>query len=130
MKVWLTLAMTLLFIAGCVSTTKHTQLQNKNTQLNGLQETNTSIPVQNAPKRNIKLKKVEDDNYSSEYMYPQTKSQPQKVTKLSQIATTSSVMGKEECIDMISQHKFDKYTQMFGSEAASIQRCAMLKAMN
>jgi len=37
-------------------------------------------------------------------------------------------MDKEECIAMITQEKFDKYTAMFGSEAASIKRCKMLKA--
>jgi len=38
-------------------------------------------------------------------------------------------MTKEECVSMISQEKFDKYTSMFGNEEASIKRCAMLKAM-
>ena len=37
-------------------------------------------------------------------------------------------INKEECIAMITQEKFDKYAAMFGSEAASIKRCKMLKA--
>ena len=43
------------------------------------------------------------------------------------IASTD-IMDKQECIAMISQEKFDKYSTMFGSEAASIKRCKMLKA--
>ena len=38
-------------------------------------------------------------------------------------------MTKTECISMIGADKFTKYTQMFGSESASIKRCKMLKAM-
>jgi hypothetical protein len=65
-------------------------------------------------------------------MYPKTKQKPQNTTKLAQNQTTtaSSMMGREECISMIGADKFEKYTQMFGNEAASIKRCAMLKAMN
>ncbi|PHS31101.1 MAG: hypothetical protein COA92_08900 [Sulfurovum sp.] len=141
MKLWFTSFIALFFISGCVSTTEHTQLQKKNAQqalliqqqqvkLDALKGKNTPGYAKHASKRKMKLKKVEDDNYSSEYMYPQTKSQPQKVTKLAQAETTTSpVMGKEECIGMIGQNKFDKYTQMFGNEAASVKRCAMLKAM-
>jgi len=83
-----------------------------------------------APKKNIKLKKVEDKNYSSSYMYPgATKSTPKKVTQAPTPSTTTSAMSKEECISIIGQDKFDKYTHMFGSEAASLKRCKMLKAM-
>jgi hypothetical protein len=38
-------------------------------------------------------------------------------------------MTKAECISMIGADKFAKYTQMFGSEAASLKRCKILKAM-
>jgi len=79
-----------------------------------------------APKKNIKLKKVEDNNYSAGYMYPgETKKKPVKVAQ----TTKNTTMTKSECISMIGQAKFDKYTQMFGNEAASLKRCSMIKAM-
>jgi len=84
-----------------------------------------------APKKNIKLKKVEDNNYSSGYMYPHTtKKKPLKIEQSTTVITnTNTLMDRAECITMIGQDKFDKYTQMFGSEAASLKRCKMLKAM-
>lgn len=44
--------------------------------------------------------------------------------------TPKYIIDKEECVQMISQEKFDKYTKMFGSEAASIKRCTMIKTMS
>ena len=89
--------------------------------------------VPQVPKKNIVLKKVEDTNYSSQYMYPDAKKRvsnnaPVKKSP-STIQTTSNVMTKAECISMIGQDKFDKYTRMFGNEAASLKRCRMLKTM-
>jgi lipopolysaccharide export LptBFGC system permease protein LptF len=98
--------------------------------------TNTNAIIPQAPKKEIKLKKVEDTNYSSNYMYPGATKKPSlpKVTtdktKITQSKKdTSSTMSKTECISMIGADKFAKYTQMFGSESASIKRCKMLKAM-
>lgn len=66
-------------------------------------------------------------------MYPEDKQTPAKTVEKAPTPTeptTPSVgMSKEECIAMITQEKFDKYTEMFGSEEASIKRCNMLKAM-
>jgi len=161
MKLWLGMGIALILFTGCNSNTKHITLQKRyaqqqliiqqqQAQINALKEKlntkvhryvkrrSTTIPV---IKKNIKLKKVEDNNFSSGYMYPQTRSKPKKpkpTVKLAQTSaspvasatpTTSSVMGKAECVAMIGQEKFDKYTQMFGSESASIKRCKMLKAM-
>ncbi len=82
--------------------------------------------------KNHKMKKVEDKNYSDTYMYPEdnssAKKDPVKVNPSTPTPTTSS-MTKEECISMIGEDKFTKYTQMLGSEASSIKRCSMLKAM-
>jgi len=72
------------------------------------------------------LKKVEDTNYSSKYMYPQTKKKKVKSTK---VVISNTKMTKTECISMITQTRFDRYTQMLGSEEASLKRCEMLKAM-
>ncbi len=85
------------------------------------------------PKKNIKLREVDDTNFNPDYMYPEDKKAAPKTAEKAQTpsepATASSGMSKEECIAMITQEKFDKYTAMFGSEEASIKRCNMLKAM-
>lgn len=145
----------LLLLSGCGSNNQTIQLQNTNArqamliqkqqlqiealqkQLKGKKRVRTKrSAIPKAPKKNIKLKKVEDDNYSSGYMYPGTPKKKKAATPLptpkntSTPATTATTsMGKAECVAMIGQDKFDKYTQMFGSEAASIKRCNMLRAM-
>ncbi|EIF51880.1 MULTISPECIES: hypothetical protein [Sulfurovum] len=81
------------------------------------------------PKKKIKLKEVDDTNFDTAYMYPKDKKKNEKIEIAEQMAsTTSNTMDKEECIAMITQEKFEKYAAMFGSEAASIKRCKMLKA--
>ena len=155
MKFWkllLLLLVTLFFFSGCSSRNETLQLrkrsaqqariiQQQQAQIDALRarldtrkklvrkQVNSIVPV----KKPIKLKKVEDNNFSSGYMYPQTKStaKPKATAKVAQAQTssTSSVMGRAECIGMIGQEKFDKYTKMFGNEAASLKRCKMLKAM-
>ena len=88
-----------------------------------------------APKKNIKLKEVEDENFSSDYMYPETnKNSKKKVEeKVSTVAITevspATAMTKTECLTMIGPDKFDKYAQMLGSDAGAIKKCAMLKAL-
>ena len=155
MKLWLAMATTIVFFSGCNSRSQNVKLQNTNAQQSlRIQQQQLQIDalrdaldtkkakarakaasMPQAPKKNIKLKKVEDTNYSAGYMYPGAtkKKKPIKVVKSAvaktTVATASTVMGKPECITMIGQAKFDKYTQMFGSEAASIKRCSMLKAM-
>ena len=158
MKLWLTIAFALVFFSGCNSGKYNTMLRNKNAKQlflikqqqakiamleQKLKESSTRrkrkrqvFTIPNAPKKNIKLKKVEDNNYSSKYMYPETKKKKSAV-KLAAADTnipsannkTSTTMNKASCIAMIGQAKFDKYTQMFGGEAGSIKRCKMLKAM-
>jgi hypothetical protein len=85
------------------------------------------------PKKNIKLREVDDTNFNPDYMYPEDKkAAPKTVEKAptpTEPAAATAGMSKEECIGMITQEKFDKYTAMFGSEEASIKRCNMLKAM-
>ena len=88
-----------------------------------------------APKKNIELKEVEDKNFSSDYMYPETdkKSKKKVKEKVSTVASTevspAAAMTKTECLSMIGQDKFDKYAQMLGSDAGAIKKCAMLKAL-
>ncbi len=81
------------------------------------------------PKKSIKLKEVDDTNFDTAYMYPRDtkKKEKSEIPEQMDIATADT-MNKEECIAMITQEKFDKYAAIFGSEAASIKRCKMLKA--
>lgn len=151
MKLWIAPALALLLLSGCKGTKQNVRLQNKNAQqalliqqqqakiealtkqIKSQKSRKRRVTRQSAlppePKRNIKLKKVEDSNFNSEYMYPQTKNKPKKVKTLATTSSSSSSMTKESCITMIGEDKFNKYTKMFGNEAASIKRCAMLKAM-
>jgi ATPase subunit of ABC transporter with duplicated ATPase domains len=159
MKLWLITAVTLVLFSGCNSRTQTIQLEKKNAQQALLiQKQQAKIDALNArlaakakararalakararakqrstlpppPKKNIKLKKVEDNNYTSGYMYPgAAKKKPVKVAQATTINANTS-MDKAQCIAMIGPEKFAKYTQMFGSEAASLKRCKMLKAM-
>lgn len=79
------------------------------------------------PKSTYKPKEVKDTNYEASYMYPEDKQKKKEAAP--QSSATSINMSKEECIAMVTQEKFDKYTAMFGSEKASIKRCQMIKAM-
>ncbi len=132
MKFWIIFVSASLFIAGCTSQTPTVVKKSVQTA----EETNTTkVHVPQRVYKKIKLKEVEDNNYSSAYMYPEDKVKKEKVVKVAEAETTptaettSNTMNKEECIGMIGQEKFDKYTLMFGNEASSIKRCAMLKAM-
>lgn len=97
-----------------------------------VKDQNISNVAPPTPKHKGELKVVEDTNYSSAYMYPEDSVKKEKVVAPTQTAplVTDTGMNKEECIAMISQEKFDKYTEMFGSETASIKRCNMIQAMN
>ena len=100
-------------------------------------ETPTPVPVTmktlerkapQAPKSTHKPKEVKDTNYETAYMYPEDNTK--KKEKVTTTASTAAAMTKDECVEMITQEKFDKYTAMFRSEEASIKRCQMIKAMN
>ena len=141
-KSWILLVSTALLAVGCADNTPKVKKPTP------VEENNVTEPkkiyVPQAPKRKIALKKVEDDNHSSNYMYPEDKVKKVVPTKLAYAPSvesnatatpakkvaTKSAMSKDECIGMIGQEKFDKYTQMFGNEASSIKRCTMLKSMN
>lgn len=147
MKLWFVTALALILFSGCSSRTQALQLQKQNAQQALLiQQQQAQIDALNeklkakakarkrsalpqAPKKNIKLKKVEDNNYTSKYMYPGTpKKKPVKVAQLAK-PNVGTPMDKAQCINMIGADKFAKYTEMFGSESASIKRCSMLQAM-
>lgn len=119
---------TFILLAGCASNTTpavYKQVTVKD------QNISNAIPPSPPPKYKGKLKEVEDTNYSSAYMYPESSVKKEKIVEPAQTPlATNTGMNKEECIAMISQEKFDKYATMFGSESASIKRCNMIKAMN
>ena len=131
MKLWMIIIGTSLLMIGC------TTQKNAPVVKQPVKEVKAPVKHVAAPKKNIELKEVEDTNFSSEYMYPETKKKKEKPVTVAQTDTSSveapvvsaSTMGKSECISMIGQEKFDKYTQMLGNEASAIKRCQMLKAM-
>lgn len=131
MKYTIVTISTLLLLAGCMPQDP----QPVKKQAISKEQNTTKVMKRSAPppppKKEIELKEVEDTNYNDAYMYPQTPAQKETVVQqASAPVNTGSTMGKQECIAMISQEKFDKYTAMFGSESASIKRCNMIKAMN
>ena len=86
--------------------------------------------VPKPPKKNIELKEVEDDNFSSDYMYPDANKKPEKIEKVvAEEPATVKEMSKAECVSMLGQEKFDKYAQMFNGDAGAIKKCKMLKAL-
>jgi len=93
-----------------------------------VQENTKNLPP--APKKEIELQEVDDTNFSSDYMYPDSNKKPEKIEKIvSSQNTLSSTMTDTECIAMIGQEKFDKYAAMYGGSAAAIKKCKMLKAL-
>jgi len=132
MKQTLTLISTLLLFTACGSRTT-TPILKPQPIVEIQTEVLPSPQRPRPPKKDLKLKEIKDSNYSDKYMYPEDTKAAKKdpVVTAKPLATPqSNAMTKEECISMISQEKFDKYTTMFGSESASLKRCTMLKAMN
>ena len=133
MKYLLISLLTLFSIVGCGSRGNDHIVVKKQPVVQSIPQKPHSVKkLPPPPKKKIKLKEVEDTNYTDNYMYPEdtkaAKKDPNEKQALAPVTNTG--MTREECITMISQEKFDRYTAMFGSEAASIKRCAMLKAMN
>ena len=128
---------TFIFMVGCASRSSDNIVVKKQPisvakPIQEVKHTTTKKALPRPPQKEIKLKEVEDTNYTDDYMYPEDGKAAKKdpIERQKVVASTNGGMTKEACIAMISQEKFDKYTAMFGSEEASIKRCAMLKAMN
>jgi hypothetical protein len=132
MKLWMVILGSSLLITGCVTQQTAPLVKRPVKEINATKE---YADAPRAPKKDIELKEVEDTNFSSEYMYPETKSKKKKpaTVETTAVPTTPtpsvSSMSKGECIAMIGQEKFNKYTQMLGNEASAIKRCQMLKAL-
>jgi len=88
--------------------------------------------IKKAPKKDIKLKKVEDTNFSPDYMYPTTnkKTTKPKVTVKNKSNNESKSMTKDECISLIGQDRFNRYVDMLGTQSAALKRCELIKSQN
>jgi len=86
--------------------------------------------IPKAPKKDIKLKKVEDNNFSPDYMYPTVTAKKKTTTTPLANKSIPSSITKEECISMIGQDRFDRYVKMLGSQDSAIKRCQMIKAQS
>ncbi len=130
MKFWIILTTIItLFMTGCADKTPTVTKKPVQT---------VEVPTTDVPQKVRKkgtLTEVQDGNFSSAYMYPENKTKKEEVVKVAEaktaptIPTTVNGMSKEECVGMIGQEKFDKYTHILGDEVSSIKRCAMLKSM-
>ena len=118
-----------LLVAGCSSN------QPEKVYAEGEEVSKTATPQKHTavpPKRSsFRAKAVERENYTSEYMYPSNKAYPAPVKQAenTEANLTGGGMTKEECIAMIGEEKFAKYTEMFSDETGAIKRCTILKAM-
>ena len=129
----LTLTTTLLIFTAC---SNQEQVRYINKKIIDEKKTKV-VDIPKPPKRYVKLQKIEDENFSSDYMYPDTKKSTAKVkvqknidsNKTSEMVNTSITMTKEECISMIGQEKFDNYTQMYGDTNLALKKCKMLKEL-
>jgi hypothetical protein len=127
MKV-ITLILSTLFVAGCSSN----QSENPSPKEREKTQTQTTPKYTAAPpKSSFKPKAVQRENYTSEYMYPSNRVQPATAAKEKpeEQKSVGEKMTKEECIAMIGEEKYQKYTEMFSSETGAIKRCTILKAM-
>jgi len=126
MKQWIFLPLLTLLFNGCISTSAPVYQP--------VAPKTVSKPVAEAPlppKKIHELKAVEDNNFSPEYMYPQTDQKKNRKSKqdLTETSLSTPSVSRDECIALIGQEKFDRYTQMLGGESGAIKRCTLLKAM-
>ncbi len=132
MKTLITLVATAFFILGCTPQPQPQPVPVVKPKPKPKPKLRKHPAISPAPKKDIELKEVEDENFSSAYMYPETDKKTAKKSEtldVSAAQTTVSAMTKEECVSMIGQKKFDQYTQMYGGESASLKKCKMLKSL-
>ena len=137
LKLWIPILSASLLMTGCVTQQTAPVIKVEKPVKKKVKTKTKKRRAPAKPKKNIELKEVEDTNFSSEYMYPEGKKKKEKPVAIAKAdptetaapAASTNNMSKSECISMIGQEKFDKYTQMLGEEASAIKRCKMLKAM-
>ena len=132
MKITISLLTAAFLMLGCTQEPQVKQVTKK-----PITKTKRYKAVPPPPKKKIKLKEVEDENFSSDYMYPTTAKKSNKTTEVSKKEplssdtpqATTTEMTKKECIGLIGQEKFDKYAQMYGGASAPLKKCKMLKTL-
>jgi len=131
MKHWFYLPLSGFLLIGCMNEQPHY----RPIPPKPVVEPQTPVIKPEKPKKIYRLKEVQDNNFNPEYMYPETSGRIRKVSRntsaedaASAIKATETV-SRDECISMIGQEKFDKYTRMLGGESGAIKRCAMLRSM-
>jgi len=133
MKQWLFISSLILVFGGCASRQPEHQPAVPVPEISKPQP-KPPVVTPEKPTKIHKLKEVQDDNFDPEYMYPETAKKKYKAPASAKPADSTPViasnsMSREECIGMIGQARFDKYTQMLGGESAAIKRCMLLKSM-
>ncbi|QOR61381.1 hypothetical protein ACM66Z_07970 [Sulfurovum sp. ST-21] len=126
MKLWLSSSLLTLLLSGCIS--QQPIYRPVPVKLKPEPEP-APVVIQAKPKKTHQFKEVQDNNFSPEYMYPKVPKNQPKTQKEESVSTVSASMSREDCIAMIGQQKFDKYTQMLGGESAAVKRCILLKSM-
>ncbi len=129
MKITISLLTAAFLMLGCTQ-----EPQVKPVRKKPAEKTYETVPP--PPKKKIELKEVEDENFSSDYMYPTTAKKSNNTTEAAKKEpisntpqATATEMTKEECIGLIGPEKFDKYAQMYGGESAPLKKCKMLKTL-
>ncbi len=128
MKFYILSTVAVLLISGC------SQQEKVIVPIPEVKKENTQQHTYKAPKKNIKLKEVEDTNFSSEYMYPKAKDNKNSTTEIkksnikNETTIASNNIETKECIALIGQDKFDKYSQIYGTSGA-LKKCKMFKAI-
>jgi len=96
---------------------------------------NTTPVVYSKPKKTIKLKKVEDENFTPSYMYLEeqkeqhTTTKPQTPTPTIQSEQNNITdVTEEECIMILGEDRFNRYIEMLGSTQKALKRCQMIQA--
>src|SRR5210317_1881929 len=90
----------LLLLAGC---DQPTVTNKENTKVHVVEQTYMPPP----PKKQIKLKKIDDTNFNAAYMYPEDKKKTVNESPVQPVVVNEDTMDKEQCIAMITQEKFD-----------------------
>lgn len=126
----------LLLMDGCVRHVRHIPIESLVDQ----NDTNTTGALYDTTQVEEKYNlKPEPYSIGSKAKDPELL-EPQRISKnhdqstrtaVSHPARTSNFSGvtKSECISMIGQEKFDRFSKRFGGEASTIKRCAILKKL-
>jgi len=130
----------LLLMSGCVRRVRHIPVE-PTVDENATRPTGTLYDTSRTEaKYNLKPEpySVSSNEKDPELLGPQRTIEKKK-EETTTVATTAPIkkpapklstsMSRSECISMIGQAKFDRYSKRFGGEAGAIKRCAILKKL-